>query len=288
MEGKATTHGAATIVNGIACGRGAAFGIALETTAEVELTTAPGKFEVRIESDPGEETGLAEHCVRTVLARFRLANRYGAKITTRSRIPICRGLKSSSAAANAIVLATLKALGESLTDVEVLDLGVQAAFAAGVTITGAYDDACATYFGNVAVTDNVHRVILAQYPIEQDYEVVIHVPAKKIRKREVEVGRLKSIRAAAELAVRLTMDKDFRSGMLVNGLAYSAAMGLGTQVALAALGAGAVTAGVSGTGPATVVLVPPDSTDAVLAAIGACGGEGTEIIRTRLNREKAR
>jgi shikimate kinase len=257
-------------------------------TASVELTGEPGRFEVLIEDEPDEEAALAQHCVRKVLERFGLIKEHGARVSTRSQIPISRGLKSSSAAANAVVLATFKALKEDAPDMEVIGMGVDASFCAGVTITGAFDDACATYFGNVVVTDNVEKKILAQYRIEEDYDVVIHVPARKIRKREVDVARLRGIRAPAELAVRLTMEKDFSSGMLVNGLAYSAAMGLSAQVALKALEAGAVSAGVSGTGPATVVLVPPERTEAVMAAIAGCGNGGSAIIRTRMNSEKAR
>lgn len=287
MKGTATAHGAATVVNGIACGKGAAFGLALETTATVELTREPGRFEVRIEEEPGEETALAEHCVRLVLEKFGLAGEHGALIATRSQIPMSRGLKSSSAAANAIVLSTLKALNEKIDDMEVIDLGIRASFLAGVTITGAFDDACATYFGNVAVTDNIGHKLLAQYPIEEEYDVVIHVPMQKIRKRDVDVSLLKSIRAPAELAVRLTMEKDFLSGMLVNGLAYSAAMGFDTKVALKALEAGAASAGLSGTGPATVVLARAEVTGAVIAAIRDCCGTDGGIIRTTINTKKA-
>ena len=220
--------------------------------------------------------------------KLGLEKEHGATVTTRSQIPISRGLKSSSAAANAIVLAAFKALGADAADMDVIDIGIRASFCAGVTITGAFDDACATYFGNVVVTDNVEKRILAQYPIEEDYDVVIHVPMQKIRKREVDVSRLRSIRAPAELAARLTMEKDYRNGMLVNGLAYSAAMGLSTVVALRALEAGAASAGVSGTGPATVVLVQPESTEAVVAAIRDSGEKGSRTIRTKINSEKAR
>jgi len=287
MKATATAHGAASIVNGIASGRGAAFGVALETTATVELTGEPGRFRVVIEDEPGEETALAEHCVRGVLGRFGAEHEYGAIITTRSQIPMSRGLKSSSAAANAIVLAAFKALGRPIDDLEVIDLGIQASFSAGVTITGAFDDACATYFGNVVVADNFRKRILAQYEIEEDYDVVIHVPVQKIRKRDVDTSRLRGIRAPAELAARLTLERDFLGGMLVNGLAYSAAMGFGTEVAIRALEAGAATAGVSGTGPATVVLVTPERTAAVLSAIQGSGGDDSWILRTKINGKKA-
>jgi len=287
MKGMATTHGAASIVNGIASGKGAAFGIALETSATVELTDEPGKFDVRIRSEPGEETALAKHCVKMVLKKLRLEKKHGAVITTRSEIPMSRGLKSSSAAANAIVLATFKALGKRPGDMEVIGIGIEASFAAGVTITGAFDDACATYFGNVVVTDNVKRKLLARYAIDEDLVVVIHVPKRKVRKRDVDTSLLKSIRGPAELAARLALEKDFKSGMLVNGLAYSAAMGFSTMVAMGALRAGAATAGVSGTGPATVILVPPENVKAVVEAVQECGEKGSWIIRTKINSKKA-
>lgn len=288
MKGTATAHGAASIVNGIASGRGAAFGVALETTATVELSGQKGKFQIIIEDDPGEESALSEHCARLVLQKFGLETEHGATVTTRSQIPMSRGLKSSSAAANAIVLATFKALERPFDDFEVIELGIQASFAAGVTITGAFDDACATYFGNVVVADNFRKKILAQYPVKGEYDVVIHVPMQKIRKRDVDTSRLKAIRFPAELAARLTMEGDLLGGMLVNGLAYSAAMGFPTEVAMRALEAGAATAGVSGTGPATVALVPPEKTNAVMAAIQGHGGDDSWMIRTKVNSEKAR
>ena len=74
MTGKAVAvaHGAATIVNAIALGKGAAFGVDLWTKAEVKLTDEPGVFEVEITSDPKESTLLMERTVTRVLERFNL------------------------------------------------------------------------------------------------------------------------------------------------------------------------------------------------------------------------
>ena len=85
---------------------------------------------------------------------FGLEKSFGAKIKTQSNIPIARGLKSSSVAANATALATTAALGKTLDDLEIIKLGVEAAFDAKVTVTGAFDDACASYFGGIVITDN--------------------------------------------------------------------------------------------------------------------------------------
>ena len=59
----AIAHGAATIVNAIALGKGSAFGVDLWTKAEVKLTNEPNVFEAEITSDPKESTILIEKTV---------------------------------------------------------------------------------------------------------------------------------------------------------------------------------------------------------------------------------
>lgn len=283
MEGSAYCHGAATIINGIATGKGAAFGIGLKTEAKVQLTDEPGIFEIKIEGDEGENPKLAEFCVLEVLKKFGLESRYGAKIVTNSDIPISRGLKSSSAASNAIVLSAFKALGKEYDDMEVILLGIAASLKAKVTLTGAFDDACATYFGNVVVTDNLTREILKQYPIEEDYDVIIHVPERKIRKNEVDIQKLKGAREKFFVAHDMALKGDYQKALQKNGFAYGKAMGLDTKIMSRALEAGAVTAGISGTGPATVILAEPEKKEAIISAFDS----GDRIICTRINRRQA-
>ncbi|MEM4643454.1 MAG: shikimate kinase, partial [Candidatus Bathyarchaeia archaeon] len=66
MQAKAVSHGAATIVNAIATGEGAAFGVDLWTKAEVKLTNEPGIIKGEILSDPSESTILIEKTVKRV------------------------------------------------------------------------------------------------------------------------------------------------------------------------------------------------------------------------------
>ncbi len=84
--GKGESHGAATIVNAIATGRGAAFGIDLRTWAEVTLDDS-SQVDVEIEGFTGEPTRLVENCFRTVADKLRPGERLGARIVTRSQIP---------------------------------------------------------------------------------------------------------------------------------------------------------------------------------------------------------
>ncbi len=283
MEGRAYCFGAATIINGIALGKGAAFGIKLKTEANVILSREPGVFDVKILNDENEDPKMAIYCVQKVLEKFGLANEYGARIKTQSDIPISRGLKSSSSAANAIILATYSALEKEYSDMEVIGLGIESSLMAKVTLTGAFDDSCATYFGDVIVTDNLTREIIKRYPISEDYEVLIHVPDYKIRKCDVNIQKLKGIRGRIESAHNKALEGDILSAIRINGDAYGKAMGLDTSIAELALSSGAKTAGISGCGPATVILSDSAKTEDVLEALDGKG----RIVSTKINSEKA-
>jgi len=282
MEGRAVCHGAATIVNGIATGMGASFGIGLRTEARVELTDDPADFSVEIENDPAEDPALAVLCVREVLSRSGCEGVHGASVRTRSDIPISRGLKSSSTAANAIVLATCSALGIEMGDMEVIRAGIEASFKAKVTITGAFDDACAAYFGGVVVTDNRHMEVLRRYDLDEDLVVIVHVPPSKIRKMSIETSHLAGISPAVRAAHDLALEGEHASALMINGLAYGSAMGLDLSPTMAALRNGALTAGITGTGPATVALCDEATADAIVSSLP----DGT-VIRTRPSSVKA-
>ena len=287
MTGKAEaiSHGAATIVNAIALGKGAAFGVDLWTRAEVSLTEEPHIITGEITGDPGESTTLIERTIMRVLNHFGLENLFGGKVKTRSNIPIARGLKSSSSAANAVALATVAALGKTLDDLAIVNLGVDAAFEAKVTVTGAFDDACASYFGGAVVTDNLKRKIVKSSTIRDDLAVLFHVPSRKAYTGNSDVGRLQTVKPLVKIAYNEAKNGNFWEALTLNGLVYSATLGYDTSVALDALAAGALAAGLSGKGPAITVVATEEKIDSVRAALQCHEGE---VLNTRLNREKAK
>ena len=59
----------------------------------------------------------------------------------------------------------------------------------------------------------------------------------------------------------------------MNGLLYCAALEFNPDIALDALSAGAVAAGLSGTGPSFVAISDDESLDAVLSALSSYKGE---------------
>ncbi len=285
LKGKAVAYGAVTIVNAISCGFGAALGVSLKTEASVELTNEPRRIQGRILSDPEESPVLIEKVVNRVLRRFGLEDKYGAYVETRSDIPIARGLKSSSAAANAVTLAVLHALGREIEDLEAINLGVDAAVDAKVTVTGAFDDACASYFGNIVVTDNYDRKILRRFVPEERYPVLIHVPKEKAYTSESNVDRMKLIANHVKAIHNLALQGDYWQAMTLNGLIYAAALGHNTNIAMDAIAAGALAAGLSGKGPAVAAVVPREKVSEVRNVWEAYGGE---IIQTQINSDKAK
>ena len=284
LSGKAVAYGAVTVINAISCGLGAALGVGLRTEASVELTNQPKWIEGRILSDPQESTVLIEKTVTKVLKHFGVEEEYGAYVETRSNIPIARGLKSSSVAANAIALAVIAALGEEADDMTVVNLGVDAAIEAGVTITGAFDDASSSYFGGLVVTDNRERKILRHIRIEERHPVLIYVPPEKAYTVKSNVGRMKLIADEVKALHKMAYSGDYWSAMTLNGIIYSAVLGYDAEAAIDALAAGALAAGLSGTGPAVAAVVPEGKVEEVKKAWRKYGGT---VIETRINLEKS-
>lgn len=287
MTGKAVSvaHGAATIVNAIALSKGAAFGVDLWTKAEVKLTSEASVFDIKITSDPKESTLLMERTVFRVLERFGVEKEFGAKVVTTSNIPAARGLKSSSVAANATALATVTALGKKLEDIEIVKLGVQAAFDAKCTITGAFDDACASYFGGAVITDNLNRKIIKQLPVPKDLVVLFHVPPQKAYTINSDVKRLETVKPFVQTAFDKAMEGKIWEALTLNGLVYSAASSQNTTIAVDALAAGAVAAGLCGKGPAVTAVTTKDNVDKVKAALQKYEGE---VLMAKPNCERAK
>jgi shikimate kinase len=284
-KAEAIAYGAATIVNAIALGKGAAFGVDLWTKAEVKLTDEPSVIKGEITSDPAESTALITKTVSRVFKHFNVEKRFGAKVKTWSNIPAARGLKSSSAAANAVTLAAVAALGKTLDASKVVMLGVDAAFDAKVTLTGAFDDACASYLGGAVVTDNLKRKLIKRVALPDDLAVLFHVPSRKVYTVDSDVNRLRTVKSLVEVAYNEAVKGNFWVALSLNGVIYSTALGYDASVALDALAAGALAAGLCGKGPAVTAVLSKDKIDSVKTALQRHKGE---ILQANLNQEKAK
>ena len=250
---RASTHGAGTVINAIATLKGSAFAIGLKTQAEVEVVDSGITCEIA--DNPSADTSLIAECGRLVVERY--APKSGVHIVTRSEIPIASGLKSSSAAANAAVLALVEALDVELEPLDIVKLGVLAARRAGVTVTGAFDDACASFFGGLVFTDNEHDVLLKR--VEINATVLVYIPRSKAFSAKADVSRARLLAPLVDTAYHFALDGEYAKAMVLNGVLYCAAFGFSPEPILSALGAGAQAATLSGTGPAYIALVDRSS-----------------------------
>ena len=276
--GRAAACGAGTIVNAISTFRGAAFALDIHTSAEVMLREEEKGVYGVIEG--GGDTRLIELAVEDTLSRFDLD--FGGVVKTSSEIPQASGLKSSSAAANATVLATLAAIGESLSREDAVRIGVGSAVKAGVTITGAFDDAAASCLGGVVVTNNRSCEILRREEVES--EAVVYIPRVRAFSRDANVLRARLIAPLVEDANRSAEAGDYWHAMTLNGLLYCAALDFSPAPILDALEAGAVSASLSGTGPSYVAITDGDATKAVVGVWGRLNGR---VIKTKINNNGA-
>ena len=147
----ATVNGAISIVNAIATGKGAALGISKKVNVEIEASKGSG---VTIES---KNKQLSSRLINRVIEKIVPKNELSKtkfRVYLHSEIPTGYGLKSSSAVSSAVAMGCAKLFKPKMNDFEILSSGVDASIETKVSLTGAYDDACACYYGGFVVTDN--------------------------------------------------------------------------------------------------------------------------------------
>ncbi|MBD3260942.1 MAG: shikimate kinase [Candidatus Altiarchaeales archaeon] len=242
--------GAATIVCGFASGCGAAFGIDLHKDAR--LTLEGSEIVSETAGHPEMSSHLVECCVEVVFKKFGYEG--GVRVKTESNIPFGAGLKSSSVTCNAVVLGLVHALGvqDELSDDQIINLGVDAAYNAGVTATGALDDASAAYYGGLAFTDNLKREIQFRALVE-DNKIVILLPEGSRDSGAIDRRKLSTLKETINDLWRIG-PKDPWHILTLNGLLHCRLFKQDPSPVFAALEAGALGCGLSGTGPSVVAV----------------------------------
>lgn len=263
QRGRAAAPAAGTILNALANGTGAAFAIDREVRATVQLE-AGDSVSGEIEGHPDADSRLIERCVERTVEWVGDRQSTGGSVVTEASVPLAAGLKSSSAAANAAVLATLSAL-DAVDDIDPLAaarLGVEAARDAGVTVTGAFDDATASMLGGLTITDN--RTDTLQSRDTVDWSVAVWVPPERFHSAAADVDRCEQLAPVADLVAELTTAGRYGTAMTVNGLAFAAALERSTDPMFDALPE-ATGVSLSGTGPSYVAVGDSAGIDRVIA-----------------------
>ncbi|MEM4344757.1 MAG: shikimate kinase [Candidatus Nitrosocaldus sp.] len=284
-------HGALSIVNAIPTGKGSTLGIGLGVNVTVRMGEGDGK----VIANTGD-ANFIHNIIKRIIPDDTL-KRKDIAIEIRSRIPMGYGLKSSSAVSNAIALACYRLInadayddavnndnGITARDIQVIDAAVSASIESKVSITGAFDDACACYFGGIFVTDNHARRILKHEKVDERVNVVILLP---MGVRRSDPMRLRQPLLAEHFnhAIRLAEDGRYWDAMILNGLLVSSLLSIPYDLVMDALEHGALAAGISGNGPAVAAITDSESKAKDIASVWQNYGE---VIRSRASNEKAR
>ncbi len=278
MKKTVRSPGSATVINAISTGSGSAFGIQLYVTAEVQLTSS----EVVCTSERRVNPKLMEICVNKVIKHYSIDT--GVKVHTDSTLPLASGLSSSSSTSNAVVMATSSLIAEEfglkpMNDMEILNTAIDASLDAGVTITGAFDDASASYFGGLTITNNLEREIIQRNEMEKQ-NILIYMPDRKSLTAQSNVNRMKLLSPLVDMAYKKAIQGDIYEALTLNGILYSAALGFDSNIALDALEAGALASGLSGTGPSFVAVTTDECRDRVHEALNNYPGR---VIATQVD-----
>lgn len=281
MKKTVVSPGSATIINAISTGFGSAFGIDLNIKSSV---CENNKGQILSKSDIGADTKLMDMCANAVIDHYGVD--CSLTIETETNLPMGSGLSSSSALSNAVCKAVSSFIADEfdlkpLDDFELLNLAIDTSLDAKVTITGAYDDASASYFGGVVVSDNYNRKLLLKEKFKES-DILIFLVDKKSLTIDVDVERISLISSMVDLAFKQALDKNYFQALNLNGILYSSVLGYDSNIAIEALSAGALASGLSGTGSAFTAIVDDESIDSVKEAWSQFEGE---IIKTKVNNQ---
>lgn len=268
-------HGAISIVNAVATGYGSAMGISLNVKVEIISKKGSGLI---------FQKGGGSHMIKKIIydvLQSKYINNNQLLININSEVPSGMGLKSSSAVSNAVALACISLTNKEISDEFVLNSAVDASLYAKTTITGAYDDSTACYYGGFVTTDNYKRKIWKRENSPMDIRAVIFLPNNKKRG---DVTRLKLLSDIYLEAFQLANSGQYWKAMTLNGVLTSSLLSNSYTITRMCLENGALAASISGNGPAIAAVVRESEVQKIKSVLSNLDGR---VIISRTNNQKA-
>lgn len=268
-------HGAISIVNAVATGYGSAMGISLNVKVEIISKKGSGLI-----FQKGGGSLMIKKIIYDVL-QSKYINDNQLLININSEVPSGMGLKSSSAVSNAVALACISLTNKEISDEFVLKSAIDASLYAKTTITGAYDDSTACYYGGFVTTDNYKRKIWKRENSPSDISAVIFLPNNKKRG---DVTRLKLLSDIYLEAFQLAYSGQYWKAMTLNGVLTSSLLSNSYTITRMCLENGALAASISGNGPAIAAVVRESEVQKIKSVLSNLDGR---VIISRTNNQKA-
>ncbi|AKA73620.1 shikimate kinase [Saccharolobus solfataricus] len=224
-------YGGVSIVNALPSWYGSSMAINLKVKVEIR----EGK---RVYSQESE-------LIKTILNYFK--EKYSIpdiEVDIESELPQKSGLKSSSAVSVALIAEIAKQY--DLRNINPPILSAILSLKAGVSYTGALDDAVASYCGGIAFTYNKMFRIVKLENLEDNLSILIL--AKGGRQKPVNLNELRKYSHVFEEIFKIAL-KDYLTAMKMNGILIANILGYSLEPIEIALKKGALAAGISGNGP---------------------------------------
>ena len=275
---KTTVHSAISIVNAIATGKGSTLGISKNVSVEIETSHGEG---ITVEIGKKQmKSRLINRVIEKIVPKNTLS-KTKLRVLVDSEVPTGYGLKSSSAISSAVAMGCAKLFKPDMSDFEILRAGVDASIETKVSLTGAYDDACACYFGGFIVTDNYKRKIIHSKKCQNNISAIIFIP--KSRKRG-NVKKLKILSDVFEQAWNLAKKSDYWNAMILNGFATSAILNSNPKIISKLIENGALGASISGNGPSIAAITKNETVSKIKKVFSSFEGN---VMVAKINNKKA-
>ena len=256
--GTGQAHGACSLLHAAGTGYGAS--LSLDLPVIVKALDRPSKRELK---DPDNLlSAVVDTWVENELPLPDGLEKDDIHWAVASKIPQSRGLKSSAAISVAAVKALCEATQTSLDDADIVSLSSQAQIASGVSITGSIDDswACLTKGWKLIdanAEDISSGVIMEGAGLNPDDWIVL-IAAREPRKSRPQLEDFAPMFNEFEKALIALQQGELLNCLTINGRAMCAVTNdiQGRKIANDAFINGARSSGLSGSGPAVVIVVP--------------------------------
>ncbi len=256
--GTGQAHGACSLLHAAGTGYGAS--IALDLPIIVKALDRPSKRQ--LEDSDGVLPAVVEAWVSNGLALPEGLEANDIHWAVASKIPQNRGLKSSAALSVAGIKALCEATNTDLSDFEIVSLSSQAQVNAGVSITGSIDDswACLTKGWRLinANAEDIESGVVMSGPGPNPDDWIVLIAARDERKARPELENFAPLFQEFEKALIALQQGELLNCLTINGRAVCSVTNdlQGRRIANDAFINGARASGVTGSGPAVVIIIP--------------------------------
>ena len=256
--GTGQAHGACSLLHAAGTGYGAS--IALDLPIIVKALDRPSKRQ--LEDSDGVLPAVVDAWVSNGLALPEGLEANDIHWAVASKIPQNRGLKSSAALSVAGIKALCEATNTDLSDFEIVSLSSQAQMNAGVSITGSIDDswACLTKGWRLinANAEDIDSGVVMSGPGPNPDDWIVLIAARDERKSRPELENFAPLFQEFEKALIALQQGEILNCLTINGRAVCSVTNdlQGRRIANDAFINGARASGVTGSGPAVVIIIP--------------------------------